>query len=260
MSEGGPDLELAALYEAMLRRETNRHHGSRTAIPRELVDALTAAADAEGARLHVLTAPHDLEQVATLLSAADRIRYLTPHLHAQMFQELRWPGDPFPDTGLEVRSLELDDADLVLLDILRRGDVMAHLAAWHAGSALGDDSYGKVAGAAAVGVITATGGDLRDYARAGSAVESVWIQAQQRAGLAVQPVSPAFLYARDDRDFTALSAAFADALQDLQYTLRKLVCAEAAESLALVLRFARAPRPSVISRRRDRGKHSSPKA
>lgn len=252
-----PEVELAELYPAMMRRETNRHHGTRIALEDAVVAELTAAADREGARLCLLTEPRDIERAATILATADRIRYLTPHLHAQMINELRWPGDASPDTGIDVCSLELDDADVVLLDILRRGDVMANLAAWDAGAALGDDSRTKIAAAAGVAIITVAGHTLTDYARAGAAVESVWICAQQH-GLAVQPVSPAFLYAADDDDFAALSPRFAKALADLQYTFRTLVSANPAESLALVLRLSRAPRPSVVSRRRGGEDSSAP--
>lgn len=256
LSPGG-DGDLAALYDAMLRRETNRHLGARIEITGDLATMLTSAADAEGARLRILDAPDDITKAASILSAADRVRYLTPHLHAQMFDELCWPDDPFPNTGIDVRGLELDDADLVLLDILRRADVMSHLMDWDAGSALGNDSYTRMSTASAVGVVSVHGRTLGDYVRAGSAVESVWIRAQQQ-GLAVQPVSPVFLYALDDPDFTELSPSFADDIAALQYTFRKLVCADAAESLALVLRFSQAPRPSVVSRRRGEQESSSP--
>jgi hypothetical protein len=241
----------------MIQRETNRHLGLRADIDPAVTSMLTAAADAEGARLHLLDTPGKLDAAASILAAADRIRYLTPHLHAQMIDELRWPDDPFPNTGIDVESLELDDADVVLLDILRRGDVMADLARWDAGTALGDDSHTKISEASAVGVISVRGDTLVDYARAGSAVESVWIRAQQH-GLAVQPVSPAFLYANNEVEFTTLSPPFANDLARLQYTFRNLVSAHAAESLALVLRFSRAPRSSVVSRRRGMHGRSSP--
>ncbi|MEX3648987.1 hypothetical protein ABFW11_26140, partial [Mycolicibacterium porcinum] len=90
-----------------------------------------------------------------------------------------------------------------------------------------------------------------DYAVAGSAVEAVWVRAQLH-GLAVQPVSPAFLYAHDDRDRQELSPGHADALRDLQYAFRRLTGAERDESQALVLRISYAPRPTVRSRRRAR--------
>ena len=98
---------------------------------------------------------------------------------------------------------------------------MANLAEWNAGTALGDDTHGRVSASAALAVVTVRGQTLTDYARGGSAVESVWIIAQQR-GLAVQPVSPPFLYAHAPEERRELSPAFAPRWSDLQYTFRKL--------------------------------------
>ena len=86
-------------------------------------------------------------------------------------------------------------------------------------------------------VISVTESALTDYARGGSAVEAVWIAAQQR-GLAVQPMSPVFLYARDAEDFAELSTSFADELGELQQKFRQLVGIPADASPALALRFA----------------------
>jgi len=69
-----------------------------------------------------------------------------------MFAELRSPGDPSPESGIDVRNLELDPVDLVMLDLLRRSEVMANLAAWDAGTALGDDTHRRVTARAAIGV------------------------------------------------------------------------------------------------------------
>jgi molybdopterin/thiamine biosynthesis adenylyltransferase len=253
----GDDPELTPLYEAMLHRETNRRRGDRVPIPVETLALLESAARSEGARLQILSESVEVDRAATILAAADRIRYLTPRLHAEMFAELRSPGDPSPESGIDVRSLELESEHLVMLDILRRSEVMANLAAWNAGTALGDDTYGRMTASAAVGVISVRGQSLADYARGGAAVESVWIRAQEH-GLAVQPVSPAFLYALDDEDRREVSPAFAEHLGDLQYNFRKLADTEAGESQVLVLRFSRAPRPSVPSRRRGLHRGSSP--
>ncbi|MDV3126588.1 Rv1355c family protein [Mycobacterium sp. 21AC1] len=241
--------DLAALYDPMLQRETNRARGTATPIPADTLAALATAVREEGARLQILDAATDVEAAAGILAEADRIRYLTPTLHREMFSELRWPGDPEPDSGLEVSSLGLDPADLVLLDILRRPDVMAKLSDWSAGAALGEDTYERVTGSSAIAVVSVPGRRLTDYAHAGSAVEAFWVHAQKH-GLAVQPVSPVFLYAHDDRDREELSAAHADALRDLQYAFRELTATERNESQALVLRLSIAPRPSVRSRRR----------
>ncbi|OBF50988.1 hypothetical protein A5787_07615 [Mycobacterium sp. 852002-50816_SCH5313054-b] len=244
----GADPTLADLYQPMLERSTNRHHGNPEPIDAATSEALTAAAQREGARLCLITDRDDIAHAATILAASDRTRYLTPHLHREMVSELRWPGDADPDTGIEVRSLELDAGDLELLEILRRPDVMALLARWDAGSALGEETRDRILASSALAVISVPGRELRDYATGGSAVELVWIIAQQH-GLAVQPVSPVFLYAHNRADFDQLSSQFADQLTQSQGEFRGLVDIPSEESIVLVLRFTVGPPASVPSRR-----------
>jgi len=244
----GSDAALADLYEPMLARETNRRHGTPQPLDDETIKLLTTAAEWQGAQLHLLTGRADLAQAAAIFGAADRIRFLTPQLHTEMVSELRWPGDPDPDTGIDIRTLELDDADVALLDVLRRPDVMAHLAEWNAGSALGDDMRDRVLASSALAVITVTGASLADYARGGSAVEAVWILAQ-REGLSVQPLSPVFLHARTTADLHELSEPFADELGQLQGDFVRLLGIDPEEAIVLVLRFTAAPPASVPSRR-----------
>jgi hypothetical protein len=78
----------------MLHRETNRHRGDRIPIPAQILELLGVAARNEGARLQILSGSAELDRAAAALAAADRIRYLMPRLHAEMFAELRSPGDP----------------------------------------------------------------------------------------------------------------------------------------------------------------------
>jgi len=240
--------ELAALYQPMLERETNRRHGEPGALSAETVAAMHAVADRHGARLSVVTDRSDIDAAATILAAADRTRYLAPRLHAEMFSELRWPGDPDPDAGIDVRSLELDPGDYAVMGILRRPEVMAHLAEWNAGSALGDDTRDRVQASSGLAVVSVTGHELADFVRGGSAMEAVWITAQQH-GLAVQPVSPVFLYARTPEELKELSGAFCDELATLQSQFRALVGTESGAAQILVLRLASSAPTSVKSRR-----------
>jgi hypothetical protein len=246
--ENGDDRALADLYEPMLARETNRHRGTPQPLDDQTIKLLAAAAEREGARLRLLTDHDDLSRAATIFGAADRIRYLTPQLHKEMVSELRWPRDPDPDTGIDVKSLELDASDLALLDVVRRPDVMAYLAEWNAGSALGDGMRDEVNASSALAVITVTGERLTDYARGGSAVEAVWILAQ-REGLAVRPLSPVFLHARNAADLNELSPGFAAELEQLQSDFVRVVGTDPEESIVLTFRFTTAPPTSVPSRR-----------
>lgn len=244
----GRDDALADLYGPMLARETNRHRGTPTPLSTATVAALEDAAQAEGGVLRLLTERADIERAAAILAATDRIRYLQPRLHAEMISELRWPDEDVSD-GLDIRGLELDPADIATLDILRRGDVMARLAQWDAGHALGEDVTKRVLGSSGLGVVTMAGHTLTDYARGGAAVEAVWIAAQLH-GIGIQPVSPVFLYAHDDGDLAELAAQHVPELRSLQQQFRDLTGTEPGEGQALVLRFIHAPRPSVRSRRR----------
>lgn len=252
--EGAGDAALADLYQPMLARETNRHHGTPEVLREATIESLMAAAAREGARLHLLTNRDELRRAAAIFGAADRVRYLSPQLHSEMISELRWPGDPDFDTGIDLRTLELNASDVALLDLLRRPDVMGHLAEWDAGSALGDDMRDRVLASSALAVITVTGDGLADYARGGSAVEAIWILAQ-RDGLSVQPLSPVFLHARSSADLTKLSPSFADELARLQNGFVSISGTDAAEAIVLVLRLTTAPPATVQSQRSPRRVH-----
>ncbi|WP_445167315.1 Rv1355c family protein [Mycolicibacterium sp. Dal123E01] len=245
----GDGEDLAELYEPMLRRETNRHKGNPAAIPSETIDSLHAWADREGAGLHLLTDRADIDRAAEILSATDRLRFLTPGLHREMISEMRWPGDQPADSGIDVRGLELAPGDFAVMEILRRPDVMALLSQWDAGEALGDDVAARVRATSAVAVITTSGDQLIDYAHGGSAAEAVWIVAQQN-GLAVHPISPVFLHAVHRHELLEMSPSFGPELIDLQKQFTALAGMSAQESLVLVLRLAHAGPASVGSRRR----------
>ena len=74
---------------------------------------------------------------ASSLAESDRIRFLTPTLHREMMGELRIPGRDTVDEGIDVRTLELGPGELAALELLRRPEVMAHLAEWRGGQMLG---------------------------------------------------------------------------------------------------------------------------
>lgn len=253
----GDNAELARLYEPMLLRETNRHHGSPGSIDTKIIGSLQSAACREGGRLRFLITQDEIREAAGIFAAADRTRYLTPRLHAEMAAELRWPEDGCAESGIDVGSLGLDPGELLTLDILRRPEVVAQLAEWHAGGALAADTRARVSTSAALAVLSVHGDTLTDYARGGSAVEAVWIAAQQH-GLAVQPIAPVFLYARNHDELRELSPTFAPSLHDLQCSLRLLADTGPDESQVMVLRLFNAPRTSVRSRRNRHRIHSCP--
>lgn len=249
----GSDPHLARDYPALLTRHTNRRHGTGAPIDPRVLEALDAAAAPVDARLRWVSAPADIASAAQILADSDRARYLTPRLHREMFSELRWPGEDLR-TGLDLRTVELAADELAILEILRRDDVMDHLRSWSGGATLGDSTRDQVRSSSAVAVITFSAppagapSELAAYARAGEAVQRVWVEAE-RQGLAVQPVSPIFLFARRPEDLSAVSPEFADTLASLQDRFLDLLGVPEHDTMALVLRLGYAAEATVRSRR-----------
>lgn len=174
-----------------------------------------------------------------------------PQLHEELYAELRWPGED-STTGIDVRTLDPAPDELAKMQVGRRTDVMDRLREWSAGSALGEFTVDRVRASSALVAITFAGRDggpdLADYARAGAAVERVWLRAHL-LGLAVQPVSPVFLYADRRDDLHSVSPEFTDTLASIQRRFLDLLGIPEDENVALVLRLSYAAAASVRSRR-----------
>lgn len=248
MGDDGDD-ELAAFYPYLWKRSANRRLGNGLPIKPATQATLRHEVAREGGVLHLVSEPEALARCADLLGSSDRLRFLNATLHREMISELRRPGiDPL-DTGIDVRTLELEPTDLATLAVIRRADVMAELARWDAGQALGNSSRGLVNSSSVLGVVTTDQATPGGFVTGGCAVERLWLAAE-RAGLAVQPVSPVFLYARQPEEFLSLVGdRHAAELQQLAIDFRQCVGLADAEAAVLVLRFSYAAPPTVASRR-----------
>ncbi|MEP6559994.1 MAG: hypothetical protein ABJD68_02845, partial [Nakamurella sp.] len=194
------------------------------------------AARSEGATLRLVTDADQLADLADILAESDRIRYLTPLLHREMISELSWPGRNRLELGIDVRTLGLDVADLAKLQVAGRADVMTLLASWGGGRALGDSTRDRVKASSGMAIVTVNGDSASEYLRGGAAAERVWVTAA-RNGLDVQPISPVFLYARDEDDRSRLAGDLGDELALVQDRFNRLLTLGPDEAPVLVLRL-----------------------
>ena len=111
---------------------------------------------------------------------------------------------------------------------------MTLLASWGGGRALADSTRDRVRSGSGLAVVTMNGDTAADYLRGGAAAERVWVTATNH-GLDVQPISPVFLYARNDQDRHGLSTDFAGELARLQRDFDKLLSLGPDEVPVLVL-------------------------
>jgi hypothetical protein len=241
--------DVAGQLAAMLDRRTDRGFGDRSELSAEVPAALLADV-VDGVQVRLITDPSTIARVAGIAGAAERIRYLTPALHAEMVAEVVAPSNTHSDTGIDLDDLGLLPQQAPLMALLRRPDVMALLEAWDAGSALGADAQGRLMSASALAVVSNRGRDTADYVLGGQAMESLWIHAQT-LGLAVHPVSPVFVYADGRAELDQVAPGRADELAQLSTQFDEALGIGHGEAVTTVLRLSRTGSVRPASRRRS---------
>jgi nitroreductase len=246
----GLDASLALLQPSVPTRAANRRMGRPTPIDESTVNMFARGVEREGARLRLVTDRDRIDESAKLLAESDRLRFLIPGVHEQMLAELRWPGRDSLEEGMDVRTLEMDAGSLGALELLGRPDVMEHLSDWRAGQNLGLRTQVMISSSSGIAVITVPKADPTWYVRGGAAIERFWLSAESQ-GLAVQPVSPLFLYATNEEDLISLGGErHLDEMYRLSQRFSEAWDLEDGETMAMVMRVFHAAPPSVHSIRR----------
>ncbi|ROZ83723.1 Rv1355c family protein [Gordonia sp. OPL2] len=228
---------------SILSRSTRREAGDASPISEEDAVRLDEAGATARTRLIQITDREEIGRCASILAHSDRIRFLTPELHQEMFAELT--DDPCTPVGIQVDSLDLPPAMAGMFDVLRRPDVMALLDEWDAGAALGADTGRRVATASAVLLLVQKGSDSEDYLRAGQTMQQLWITAEM-LGYRVHPMTPTFFYALDDAEARGLSSAHGDDLVALRRELLETWPVAEDEAMTIALRISRAVPPPPV--------------
>ena len=244
------DAGIARMHESVNSRAVNRRAGRPSPIDEATIATLSRGVEREGARLRMATGRDTIEECSRLLAESDRLRFLIPKVHGEMLGELRWPGRDSLEEGLDVRTLEMDPGSLGALELIKRRDVMDHLAEWRGGQTLGLRTQAMVSSSSALAVITVPRPDPSWYVRGGSAIERFWLSAELH-GLAIQPVSPLFLYATDEADLVDLGGErHLDEMFQLSKRFNDVWDLSDGETMTMVMRVIHAPPPSVHSIRR----------
>jgi hypothetical protein len=141
----------------------------------------------------------------------------------------------------------MDPFGYAAMDLLGRPDVMAHLAEWRGGKALGLRTQAAVGASSAIVTVTVPRAEPKWYVRGGAALERVWLTSEMH-GLAMQPASPVFLYAVSEEDMLTLAGArYLEEMVRLSQRFNELWNLDDGESMIMVLRLHHAPPPSVRS-------------
>lgn len=241
------DAEITPLQSRVALRSANRRMGRPSPITAATVQLLTRGVEREGATLHFVTNREKIEAGAELLGESDRLRFLIPKVHGEMLGELRFPGRDSLEEGMDVRTLEMDPSGYASLELLARPDVMGHLADWRSGQVLGERTRSMVNSSSAMAIVTIPRADPTWYVRGGAAVERFWLTAESQ-GLAVQPVSPVFLFATNEKDLLELGGERnIEEMYRLSERFSDLWDLNDGETAVMMMRVIHASPPSVRS-------------
>jgi nitroreductase len=181
-------------------RLTNRKKGNKQAIKEEVIQQLkTAATYQSPANIHIIEDASKIDAIAEIVAGVERVRFLYPQGHHDFYtKEVRWTDEAVYETkdGLDIKSLELSEADRVGLLVASNPEVIKLLNKWGGGSAFEKLSRNGIQSSSAIGLITMPSYSPENFIKGGEAVQRVWLQANM-SGLSFHPISaPLFLFAR----------------------------------------------------------------
>jgi molybdopterin/thiamine biosynthesis adenylyltransferase/nitroreductase len=243
----GMDPEIEQLEPYLLSRAANRRMGNAVPLDPSQVEMMDRAVQKEGAQLRVVTDRERIVTLASMLADADRLRFLIPEIHSEMMREVRWPGRDSLEEGLDVRTLEMDPGSLGMMQLLGRPDVMDNLRDWRAGRLLGLRTQAAVNTSSGLMVVTVPRPEPRWYVRAGAAMERLWLLGES-LGMAMQPVSPLYLFATNEEELVELGGERRyNELSEHSERFREVWNIDDTEALGMVFRVFQADAPSVHS-------------
>lgn len=235
------------------RRHTNRKVVQRQELPAAVAERMAAAARSmEGCGLELFAAPAELDELAAICGAAERIRVVNPIGHREFFRhEVRWTPEEAQRTGdgLDIATLELSIMDQAGLRIAADPRAMDLVDRWNGGRGLERLAGRAIRAASACALVTVPDDRLHDRIAGGRAMERAWMAANA-AGWSVHPISaPLFLTHALDFPMEGLRPAERRELELLRTRLAALRHGRSGHPLFL-MRLSLAGEASVRSLRR----------
>ncbi|MBL7492572.1 Rv1355c family protein [Frankia sp. AgB1.9] len=247
--------ETDPLLAQVTARVTNRRRDPRVPLADADAAALLAGCAGAGvdAQLRLLREPADLDDLAALIGAGDRVALLDQNLHHDISHAFRWTPDEVraQPHGLDVATLEYNAAERAALRLSQHWRIMEAIGRLTGGRGLEDGGRQLVGSASAVGLITVPGTGRHSYLRGGQALQRTWLTASAH-GLSFQPLTGLpYLFARLERGHGAgLADRTQNELRELRGRFGKLFDTRPDQAEVFLFRVGRAGPPTARSLRR----------
>src|SRR5687768_5394781 len=121
--------ETDPLYAFVAERVTNRRRDARRPLERAAASALTREAEQGGCRLQLIERPEQLDEMALLVGACDRLSAMSKAIHSETMTGYRWTREEVEAhrDGIDVATLELTAAESAGMRLLSEWEVMSTL-------------------------------------------------------------------------------------------------------------------------------------
>ncbi len=247
------DVPRPALFDWIEHRTTNRGLGPVRQLAESHATALKDCAAESGARLHLVTARDQLDEMGRILGAGDRLRMLSPQLHREMMNELRWDPEETRRTrdGIDVATLGFDEVDLAGVRLARQWSGLAFVRRIGGGKAFEESAAKALAASSAVGCLTVPRKGPETFVDGGRALQRLWLTATS-LGLGFQPhTSLLYLFPRlESEGETGLDTTETDVLRTLRTRFADVIPSKPDEAELMLFRLSYAPPPTARSLRR----------
>ncbi len=243
-----------SLTGAIGMRLTNRLLRPRVHIPADKLQSIVSIAQTEpDVKLHITDNGDVMEQIGKLIARVDRILITHKDGHHGFVNEIRWSDEEAARTrdGLDIATIDLSAGEAAGFRMAKNWSVVKTLNRWGGGSVFEKLSNKGIAGASAIGLITAASPQSPQYFAAGRAMERAWLLANQN-GIGFQPMTGlTFLLHRlihgKGQDLTPDNIRELSEIKEMFYRLMKL---NDTEHPAFLFRLLVAEEPAVKSLRR----------
>ncbi|MCX8108530.1 MAG: nitroreductase family protein [Verrucomicrobiae bacterium] len=157
------------LFQAITQRRTNRGPFRQEPLPQQLIESLTAAAQKEGAWLHIITSEPDRAAVADMVCDANRILWADKAFRKELACWIRTNPDRNSD-GIQARDADIPNwlafAAPTLVRLFNRGNSIA------------EAKRGSIMQSPALAIIGTVDDNPTAWLSAGQALENVLLRAR----------------------------------------------------------------------------------
>jgi hypothetical protein len=204
-----------------------------------------------------VTSDAQLDEFATIASAAERLRLFNESAHRDFTREIRWTAAEAHATrdGIDLATIDLTETERAGLSVARSWPVVDAIKRWDGGGAFERLTRKTIDAASCVALLTMPTWGSQSFFDGGRALQRFWLTATQ-LGVAVQPVgSLTFLFAHvrhaGGAGLDPAAVEELDALRRRFEALFPVVAHQRGE--VLLVRLAVAPDPQTFALRRPIG-------